>query len=232
MAVQEREFVDDAEFDIIEFLGVLWEHKWFIVLLSVLLAAAMFVKTEYFTSDTYTSSGILYVSNKRDLSQQDNAIQKSDIESSRTLSTTYIEILKTRAFLTEVSNQIGGNYSWNQIANMLSISSMNETELLRISVRAHNAEDAYLIAKEIVNNAPEKLISVYKSGEVEVVDPPVRPEQANDKGLLKNIVLGAAAGMALGCIYVFLRCQFDTKIHKSEEIEKRYNVSILGEISQ
>ena len=232
MADQELEIIEEESFDIIEFLQNLWKHKAVIIALALAAAALMFVKTSYFTDDTFTASGILHVSNKAETAVSDDTIQKSDLDTSKSLSSTYIEILKTRAFLTDISDTIGNAYTWEQLQKLVNISAVNETELLRISATTESAIGSYWIVEAFMEKAPDKLTSVYKGGEVEIVDPPVMPEAPNDKGMVNNLLIGFVLGAVAGIAYAFLFSFFDRKVHKSEDIAKRYNVSILGEISQ
>lgn len=223
---------NDSELDIIGFLQILWNHKIVIIVLILIFSLLMFTKTIFFTDNTYTSYGVLHISNKKEEVDTEKAIQKNDIETSKTLSTTYVEILKTRIFLKEVSDSVGEKYTWEQIGSMLTISTLNDTELLKISIKSKESSDSYLIAQTIMEKAPEKLTSIYKSGEVEVVDPPVPPALPDDKGLIKNILIGIILGFLLGVVYAFLHNLLDKKVHKSIELEKRYNISILGETAQ
>ena len=231
MREKEFETVEESGQDILTYIQMLWKHKAVIIVLTVLAALLMFAKTTYLTADTYTSYGILHVSNKKEESDPDTSIKKTDLDTSKSLSTTYIEILKTRAFLRDISNAVDGKYSGTQIGSMISISSVNDTELLKITVTAGNAEDAYQIAQAFMAQAPAKLISVYKSGEIEVVDPPVKPTIADNKGIARNTAIGFVLGFVLGAVYAFIYEFFDRKIHKSDDVAKRYGVSILGETS-
>lgn len=223
---------NDGEINIFELLQVMWNHKIVITALALLCSMLMFVKTTFFTDYTYTSYGVLHISNKTEAGIEETAIQKTDIETSKTLSTTYIEILKTRVFLQEISDGTGGKYTGKEIEEMLKLEPVNGTELLKISVTAKDSKDAYLIAQLIMDKAPEKLTSVYKSGEVEAVDPALYTDIPNSKGRVKNLAIGMMIGIMLGVAYAFLFYFFDKKVHRGEDIARRYDISILGETAQ
>lgn len=231
MIEKEKERIDDEGIDLLNLLLNLWHHKVLILVLACIAALFMFVKTAFFTDFTYTAYGVLHISNKKDTATEET-IQKSDIDTSKSLSSTYIEILNTRVFLKDISADIGNKYTWSQIKRFVTITAIGETELLKISVTTNNANDSYKIAKSIMEKAPDKLISVYKGGEVENVDPPILPETPNDKKIVTKSLLGFVLGFMAGAGYVFLLTFFDRKIHKSEDVVKRYDVSILGEILQ
>ena len=221
--------MEEKEINLLEILGAVWQRKVVLILLAIIIGALAFVKVNYFTEDLYTSRGTLYVSNIS--SDVDTSkLSSSDITSSRELSETYKEILNTRSFLNEVATVVGGEYSWAEIKSMLTISSVNETELLSISVVSKDPKDSYAIAQAILEKAPGKLISVFSSGQVTVVDEAVFEKNPVDKGAVKYTILGALAGIVLGVIIVLLFHFFDNKVHKGDDVAKRYSVSILGEL--
>ena len=216
---------------ITDLLNILWLNKFLILTLACLFSTFFLIKTVYFSEPQYTADGMLYVSNKDNVLLQDK-INQSDIISSRSLGYTYIEILKSRSFLTEVSEATGGHYSWKRIKSMLTISSLNETELLSISVKANNSEDACNIARAVLDKAPGKLKSILNGGAVEIVDSIAETGTLVDAGIPAKTVFGFIIGACLGFAIAFLRNLFDKKVHKGEDVAKRYNVSILGNIGR
>ncbi len=217
---------------ITDLLNILWLNKFLILTLACLFATFFLIKTVYFSEPQYMADGMLYVSNKDNVIIQDAEINQSDIISSRSLGYTYIEILKSRSFLTEVSEATGGHYSWKNIKSMLTVSSLNETELLSISVKANNSEDACNIARAVLDKAPGKLKSILNGGAVEIVDPIAETGTLVDAGIPTKTVFGFVIGAFLGFAIAFLRNLFDKKVHKGEDVAKRYNVSILGNIGR
>ncbi len=222
---------NDKELAVTDILNILWLNKFLIVTLACLVATTFLVQSVYFSEPQYVADGLLYVSNKNNVIVEDE-IQQNDIITSRTLSYTYIEILQSRSFLADVSEATGGHYSWKDIDAMLTVSSVNETELLSISVKANNSEDACNIARAIMDKAPAKLKSILNGGDVEVVDAIADTGTLVDAGVAKKTVLGFVIGAFFGAVIAFLRNLFDKKVHKGEDVAKRYNVSILGSISR
>ncbi len=222
--------MEEKEINLLEILGAIWQRKVVVILLAVIVAALAFVKVSYFTEDRYSSRGTLYISNiSSDVTT--NKLSTSDIQSARELSETYKEILFTRSFLNEVATIVGGEHTWADIKSMLSISSVNETELLSISVVSHDPKVAYMVAQAILEKAPAKLTSVFSSGQVTVVDEAVYEKNPVDKGVLKYTMLGMFVGIVLGVVVILFFHFFDNKVHRGDDIAKRYSVSILGELS-
>lgn len=228
---QRDEFMDDMDqIDIIALLKDVWKYKFFVVGVMLIFMLVIGVKMVYFTPYTYTADSVLYVSNRTSKTDDTKYVNKNDIDTARTMSETYMETLKTRDFLMEVSNTTGGKYSWGQIKKMMSVNAVNETELLSMKVTATSPEDAYKIANAIITLAPQKLSSVCEGGSISIIDKAVFPSSPNGKGTVKKVAMGAMAGAILAVIIIFLWGFFDTKVHKSEDVARKYDISILGEL--
>ncbi len=222
---------NNKEFAITDLFYLVWANKFFIAGLAVLFAVFMFVRTAFFTAPRYKADGLLYVSNKTAVLAGDT-IDQSDIFTSRALGEVYIEVLRSRSFLNDVSEATGGYYSWKAIRSMTSVSSVNDTELLSVSVINSNPEDARNIAMAILNKAPDKLKNVLNGGYVVVVDPVGEESTPLGTNKTRSALLGFIIGAGLAFVLVFLRNYFDKTVHRGEDVEKRYGISILGNVAQ
>lgn len=222
----------EVNIDLMQIAGLLWSRKFIILAVMAVAAALAFVKVTFFTADVYTAEGVLYVSNRTELTQtaETDMVYGSNIDTSRMMSETYMEILSTRAFFTDVSKAMGGVYTWDQIRAMMSIAVVNETELLKITVRSGSAEDAYLVANTIINQATQKLGGIFDGGEIKIVEDAVYPEVPNDKGLSRVMLIAIFIGFILSCGVIIVLNFFDDTIHRSEDITRRYNIPVLGEL--
>ncbi len=224
------------ELDFAELLSVFWKHKAIIVILAVLAAFVSYFYV-YYSVPMYESSGVLYVSNKEVNHEEEltaaasaASMKSSDITASRSLVTSYLEILKTNDFLEKVTSDLGGAYTPKEIKGMLSMSSLNETELLSVRAVSPDPKTSYDVVNAVLKHAPETLIYVFDSGSAKVVDSPRMPQKPISKGLVRKTVLGFAIGAVLGCAIVFLMHFFDNKVHKASDLTQRYQLSVLGEI--
>ena len=224
-------FKNNDYIDLMEIVKSLWVYKFLIIALAVVVGVLAVIRVEAFVDDQYVASGMLHVSNVQELEDDEN-VSQANINTAKSMSATYREILRTRTFLAQISDDIGGKFSWKRIKGMISISAVNNTELVEISVVANNPADAYLVAESIVRNAPGTLGKVFEKGKVTIVDEVAIPTAPIGKGTAKQGVMGFIVGAAIAMAIVVVINLFDTKVHKSEEVAKRYNTSILGEIYQ
>ncbi len=229
----ENRNVTENEISLLEIWDMLWSHKWLIALCTLAAAVLMFVNTMFFTVDTYTSDGVLYVSNHMEGAISSTySVDVSDLDSARIMASTCTELLNTRSYLQYVSRSTGDKYTWEEIGAMTSVSSVNETELLAITVTADNPEDAHQICDAIIKKAPSQLGTIFSSGSIEIIDEASYPELPNSRGLYKKTLVGAVAGFVLGAVIAFILKMLDKTVRSSDEVANRYEIPFLGDIIQ
>ena len=204
-------------------------RKWTVILLSAILVGVFaFVYSEVFIAPVYSSTASLYVnSNKQNVSED---VSSATLASSRQLVMTYAEILKARSFLEDIATDVDGDYTATQIKNMMTIESLNDTEILSITVKGNSAEDVYRITKSIVKHAPDELIRVVEAGSVKTLDDASETKTPISPNIRNNTFIGVFIGILLGALVVVVLELFDTRIKSGDEISQRYQEPLLGEI--
>ena len=219
------------ELSIQDIMYILSDHKRLIIISMIVCFVLSFVYFKLIKVPIYTANTVLYVNCMTvEETEAEVGISEYQINSSRALTTTYMQILKGRSFLKAISADLNYKYNVKQLASMVSISALNETELLRISVSSPFAEDAYLICKSISNNAAQRLLSVFKGGAVEIVDETELPQIPSSTGMAKVFVLGVGLGFILGAAMAFLINLFDNKIRNGADLQAHYDITVVGEI--
>ena len=213
-----------------ELLSLLFGYKKIFALTIIVCTIISFVYNTFMVVPTYTSTGSIYINCMSSSDYAEDGISQYEIESSRILSTTYMEVLLGRTFLETVSADIGYKYDYKQLAGMVRVASINETELLAISVTAYEPEDAYIICKSIINNSPQKMESIFKRGTIEVIDEVNMPTVPSKPSFTKKLIMGVGIGFLLGALIVFLIEVFDTRFRSAEALASRYKITVLGEI--
>ena len=221
------------ELDTTEIISTLWKRRIWIAATAFIAALCTFLLV-YFSPDQYASSGVLYVSNKDVALEADPtlSVKTSDINASRSLVTSYLEILKTTDFLQKVCDDLDNRFTPVQIEKTLSMKTLNETEFLHIRAVTADPQTSFEIVSVVMNNAPETLTYVFESGSTKVVDTPKVSRKPIGKNLIKKTVIGFLAGAFAASILILVVSFFDTKIHKSSDLVKRYKLSVLGEIKR
>ena len=111
-----------------------------------------------------------------------------------------------------------------------SVTSKDETELIKISVTDENPETAYKVATEITKVFSEEVESIYNINNVHIVDQAELPSSPSNDNKFKDLVIFAAIGLAIAFGYIFLRNALDTTVKDEDEIEKICSSHVLAMI--
>ncbi len=216
------------QLNILSIIDMLLRRWTIIVLTAVLVGVFAFVYSEVFISPVYSSTASLYVNSSKEIVNDE--ISQANMNSSRQLVMTYAEILQARTFLSKVADDLDDKYTVSQIKNMLSMDSLNETEILSITVEGTNADDVYRITKSIIKYAPDELIRVVEAGSVKVLDNASETKTPISPNIRRNTFIGIFLGIILGALIIIVLELFDTRIKSGDEIVQRYKEPLLGEI--
>ena len=218
----------NEQISIVDIIDMLLRRWWLIVVSAIIIGAVTFTYTLIFIDPMYKSEGALYVNSSQN--QISGEVTTSTITASQKLVTTYAEILQRRTFLEQIVQDMGNKYTSEQIKKMLKMGSANETEILEISVTGKDPHDVYLIARSILQHAPDELIRVVEAGSVKILDNAKENKNPISPNIRNNTLIGLLVGILLGALIAVLLELFDTRIKSGEEISQRYDEPLLGEI--
>ena len=194
--------------DIVQILKFLLQ-KWWIILISALLCAALLLGyTVGFVTPMYKSSVLFYVNNTSvSLGGTSLSISSGELSAAKTLVDTYCVILKTRLTLEEVSDNIaksGLDYSYSDLGGMISYEAVNETEIFKVTVNSASPSDSCTIANTIAQVLPKKISDVVEGSSVRVVDYAVVPTMRSSPNYSKNTMLGFLGGAVLAAVILVI----------------------------
>ena len=152
----------------------------------------------------------------------------TDLQMNKNLVDTYSEIIKSRKVLNPVIKNLGLDYSYNDLKNNVTVSSVTNTEIIRVSVSDKNPERAKEIANEIGSVFSEKIQKIYNLNNVSIVDKAIIAKSPYNINYIKDNLIYVAIGLVLSCGLVFIKFYFDTTIKTSEEIENKLGLTVVG----
>ncbi len=218
----------NSELNLLDLISVFLKRWWIIFISIVVIGGLSFVYSEFFIQPMYTSRGTLYVQNTSyDISENMNV---SDISASKELVNTYIEILKSNTFLNIVSNRCGLDYKPGEIKSMVSLASVNETEIFSVSVRNANPEHAMKICQTILVSAQEEIARIVSVGNVKIVDNANNPIAPSSPNVSRNTFLGTVFGIILGMLIILALETLDMRVKSENDLSDKYRLPILGVI--
>ena len=209
----------------------LFLSKWYILFASALFFGAfMFSYSFFLIEPVYVASGTLYVSGDRTSSKTAVAqsVNLSDLMLAQELTKSYSAILTSNTFFKDVARQCGLGYTYKEIQHMVSISKIEETEVMRINASNTDPKDAQILVNVVLELAPSEIERIIQGGTAKIIDAAELPESPASPNILKNTAIGIILGLALSGGIIFMKDMFDTRIYSVEELKGIMDLPVLG----
>ena len=213
------------EFDIRDFCKEYLHYFWLIVVLTLVGWLCATFYTFFLQVPLYESHTSLVLTNS-----SNQAMTQNDVTLNTNLVSTYQEIVKSRLILNKVIDNLGINREVSELKDNIKVTSVENTELINISVVDTNNKIACDIANEIAKVFTVEITNIYNLDNVSVVDVAnVSPDPSN-VSVFKQLLLGAFGGFGIANIIILLMYLLDDKIKRKEDIEEKCEISLLSTI--
>lgn len=221
----------EIDIDLRKVFSMLKKKAIFIVLIALIGATLSGCITNFFIEQQYTASVKLYVySSGSNRLGADTSITSNEIDASQKLVNTYLVVVQSDNFLSKVSDQLNNEISGGQIKGMLSCSHIEGTLAFKINVTSNNPQQAMTIANAVADTCPDEIVRVLKVGGVEVIDYATLPTSPSSPNTEKNVLIGLVVGFAASFAFFFIKELFDTSIMSEKDLEREFEVPVLGTI--
>ena len=222
------------EVDFKELFEIFWNKKLQIILIIIILGILGAIYSKYFVIPEYESSTTLVLA-KSDESEEkttttENSITTTDVTLNSKLVSTYSELVKSKNVLRQVISNLNIDIEEDDLRKNVKVTSVEDTELIEITVTNQNPEYTEKIANEIAKVFTEKVSEIYNINNVYVVDEAEVSSEPSNINHIKDIVIFMFVGVIIAVIYVLIVNMFDTTIKTTEDIEKGFKLPVLASI--
>lgn len=200
----------------------------FILVVSCLFAIISVFLTTFFIQKTYTSSVKLYVETNYNTSSamEDN----QSVNYAKNLVLTYIELLDSNTFYSEVSKGLHEKYTASQLKTMIKFESIEDTEVFKAIVVSPSPYESKEIGDSIAKIAPKIIANVKDNAKLKIVDEAETPKVPTSPNVTRNTIIAFLGGLILALIISFVRDFLDVKIKYNEEMTTILDLPILAAI--
>ena len=161
---------------------------------------------------------------------QNEGYNTSELQLNKNLVSTYSEIIKSRKVLEPVINNLNLDYSYGTLKSHVSVTSVTNTEIIKVGVADKDPEVATKIADEIANVFTEEIQKIYKINNVSIVDTAVADTKPYNVSFVKDNAIYMALALVLSCGIIFICFYFDTTIKTGEDIENKLGLTVIGTV--
>ena len=175
----------------------------------------------------HSSTTLILVSNDN---SKNSTMLQSEVTLNKNLVATYSEIVKSRTVLTKVIDELHLDTDVANLSNQITVTSVENTEIIKIEVSDESAEKAQKIAKTTAEVFKDEVQKIYNLTNVSVVDKAYLAEKPYNINPIKQLTIFTCAGIVAGAFILFLIFYFDTSIKSSEEIEEKLSLPVVGKV--
>lgn len=217
------------EIDILDFIRY-YLSKWFIVviLLVVTLIGGNIYTSKFRTPMYKSDTTIILVSEKNGETDKDKSYTQSDLTFNKNLVTTYSNIVKSKKVLNQVREDLKLDYSYTELNKKVSVTSVDNTEIIKITVNDPDSVKAMMIANSIVPIFSNEVERIYGIENVSILDTAQVANDPYNVNTMKENVIFALAGILLGSMIIFVIYYFDSSVKNVEMIEDKLGLTVLG----
>ena len=213
------------ELNLNELFSYMWSKKLVILLIAVIFLTGSIVYSTFLQKPMYQSYTTILLTK-----EENTAITTTDLNLNRILVDTYSVIIKSNTVIKQVINNLNLDYSVGSLKKLVTVESVNDTEIIKITVKNSDAVLAKDIANEIAKVFNSEIVKLYNIQNIGVVD---RAEVNNvpyNVNIIKQVVLATIRGCVLAFALVFVVFYFDTTVKSAEDVEKKLGLAVIGTI--
>lgn len=222
------------ELDIKSIFNIFWKSKVQIILIVLIFVIIGAVYSYSFVTPMYTTSTSLVLATDSatgtDPSSSTGTITTTDITLNSKLVSTYSVIVNSKDVLRQVISNLGMDISEEELKNNITVSSVKETEVIKIAVTNLNPNNAAKIANEVAKVFSEKVGEIYNINNIHVLEEAEVPNAPSNVNHTKDTMVFAEIGAVVAIAYVLIANMLDTTVKSSDEIEQGMGTTVLVSI--
>lgn len=220
--------IQDDAIDLLEILHIIRKRLWIIAFITIMATFVSGVISFFFLDKVYETSTTLMVSKTQDDST--NVLQYNDVLLSQKLVKTYSEIAKSNRVLDKVIQKLGLDVTAEDIRKKITVNSVQDTEIIRISVEDLVPQYATDLANAIAVVFMGEVADIMKIDNVQLIDPAKVPDKPVKPRSILNMAIAGVLGLMVSLGIIFLVEYLDNTVKSSEDIERRIGLPVLGSI--
>lgn len=190
------------------------------------MSYSVFLKTPLYKGNTT----LILVKKQTGYEQGTAAQTQNDIILNQKLVATYSEIIKSRRVLNQVVNKLNLGYSSGELSKNITVSSVSDTEIIKISVSDENNKKASQIANTIADVFKEEVMEIYSLENVSIIDKAEVQDNPYNVQILKDVAIFLMVGLVVSVGIMFVVYYFDTSVKSTEEIESKLGIPVIGNV--
>ena len=219
------------EVNIKEFFKYVRKYVLVIALVAITFCSFALIYSVYIKKDMYESNTTLVLTKSTStVDQASGTITQNDILLNQKLVSTYSELIKSKLVLNQVIEKLDLDYKVNELAKLISVDSIENTEILKITVKNEDPKLAKDIANETAKIFSKEIVDIYNINNISIIDKAVLSKNISNNTTIRDSIIAFFGGIFISLIILFIKYYFDDTIKFDDDLEEPLNMPILGKI--
>ena len=215
--------------DLVEILYAIRQHLLEVILATVVAAIIGFAASKFLMTPQYSSSAMMIVNTRQDVTSN---VTSDQINSATKLVSTYSIIIKSDTVLQQVIDNLGLSLTYEKLAERVTVSAVDDTQVMKITVRSDNPEWARQVCEQITVVSPDVILESVEAGSVKVISSAAVNPTPVSPNVGRNTMLGGVLGLVISVGIILLAVLLDNKIHTEDDIAKYLDLAVVGVIPE
>lgn len=218
----------EMEIDLLELLSYYMEHIIWIILGFLAGAVIAGLITFYLIKPEYTATSKMYMVS----SSSQSVVDLTDLNIGQSLSSDYVELLKTRPIIEGIIEEQGLDYNYKELVSMLEMSVVSNTRIISIRATSHDPEEAMNISNALADKGVKELPKLMETPQPHIAEYAIIPVNPSSPSLSRNVMIGALIGLIAVLGIFTIRFILDDTFKSADDIEKEFGVIPLTVIPE
>lgn len=214
---------EEMEIDLLELFFYLKAKIVWLIIAFVVGAVAAGCITYFFIAPRYRATSKVYMVS----ASSNSVVDLTDLNLGTSLSADYEELLKIRPIFEEIIKDLELDYTYEELLGMTSISALNKTRLLGITVESTDPVEARDVANALADKAVSYVPEVMETATPNIAERAIVPKRKSSPSLARNTLIGALLAMILVAGVLIVRLLMDDTFKSADDVEKAFGVMPL-----
>lgn len=215
------------DYELRDYLTIIRKRMTMLILITLVMSALSGIISIYCLEPTYETYATLLIGRPKGY---EGRLEYSDLLLSKNLAVTYGEIARSRYVSNRLVNTLYLNLSYEQIKEKISVTQVNDTEIIKIIVADESPERAAEIANGISRIFMEYVSEIMQIDNIQFIDMAEIPKKPVKPKVYLNVTIAAAAGLICGILLAMLIEYLDNTVKTQDDIEKCFALPVIGVI--
>ncbi|MCH4890312.1 capsular biosynthesis protein [Acidaminobacter sp. JC074] len=204
---------------------------WLIVLITVLSVVASGLVSMFLLTPEYETFTTLMLGKPADYNSEESYTYQ-DVLTNQKLIGTYGEIAKSRVVLNEVKSELNLDLKTSELSEMISVTLLKNTEIIKVTVRDVSPERAADIANSVAKTFMKNVSDIMQINNVQVIDSAEVPVNPVSPRVKMNIAIAGVLGVMVSVFIIFIMEAFDNTIKIPEDVDRYLELPVIGMIPE